>query len=111
MSYLESVTMETTEEESIYLGSVDSSEPVSTEEPIIFGSADSSLPVSTDQNRARNVPWNKLAAGLYIVFLLWQFPGNVLYVVRVGECSTDKLNHSIVKTLPRFPFQENCNLP
>ena len=73
VTHLKSVIMETNTED----------------EPIITGSVDSS-PELTDQIRTRSVPWNKLAAELYSVFLLWQIIGNCLYVVRVLECSIDK---------------------
>jgi len=63
-SNLESVTVETMDEESEYF-------------PITV----------TTQNRKRNVPWSKLAAGIYSLFLLWLFVGNVLYTIRVIECS------------------------
>ena len=93
MSHLESVTMETTEDEPIILGSVDS------------------FPVLTGQNRARNFPWDKLAAGLYIVFLLWLFIGNVLYVVRVVECSTDKKLESFhCENITTFSFSKELEL-
>lgn len=59
------------------------------EEPLILASEDS-LPILTNQNRSRNVPWGKLAAGFYSLFLLWQLIGNCLYVVRALECSVDK---------------------
>lgn len=59
------------------------------EESLSLASEDS-LPILTNHNRTRNVPWGKLAAGFYSVFLLWQLVGNCLYVVRVIECSMDK---------------------
>ena len=52
--------------------------------------SEDSLPILTNHNRTRNVPWCKLAAGFYCVFLLWLLIGNCLYVVRVFECSIDK---------------------
>ena len=59
------------------------------EESLNLASEDS-LPILTNHNRTRNVPWRKVAAGIYSVFLLWQLIGNCLYVVRAFECSIDK---------------------
>lgn len=45
---------------------------------------------STSHTRARKVPWSKLVVLIYSFSLLWQFVGNILYTVRVVECSADE---------------------
>ena len=75
--------------------------------------SEESFPILTDQNRIRRsrVPWGRLAAVLYSLFLLWQFIGTIVYTIRAVECSTkEKLESFHCGNSTAYPHSKDLEL-
>ena len=81
------------------------------EEPGVVVESVDSFVTLTEQTRSRKVPWSKLAAGFYSLFLVWQLVGNVLYSIRVVECSVgEKLESFHCENITTFPSSKVMEL-